>query len=215
MNESVKKITMVFVLLHLLILTNIASVGGEITSISSRVSLLSDFSINSFPIIFRPNTTQFSLNVSAEILNRDDQNLTVFQPNTIPYVRLNVSLVNQSLELDVRGFDTGSIDTCPYAPGITTEVHPMFLYVNQTDLLYLPDGNYTFWRPITFETPSYTLIHGKAYEAVLRMSSGIMNITYIEFDYSPTEQTLLSILFPLTTTITILAIYQKRRKKQL
>ena len=102
MNESVKKITMVFVLLHLLILINIASVGGEITSISSRVSLLSDFSINSFPIIFRPNTTQFSLNVSAEILNRDDQNLTVFQPNTIPYVRLNVSLVNQSLELDVQ-----------------------------------------------------------------------------------------------------------------
>jgi len=215
MDQPVKKITIVFVVLHLLILANPASVEGGTTTISSRVSMLSDFSINSFPNIFRPNTTQFSLNVSVEILNRDVQNLTVFQPNTIPYVRLNVSLVNQSLELDVRGFDTGSVDIDSYSPGITTEVHPMILYVNQSDLPYLPDGNYTFWRPITFETSSYTLIHGEALEAVLRMSSGVMNITYIEFDYTQTEQTVLSIVFPLTTTITILAIYQKRRKKQL
>ncbi len=214
MKLSVKKITITLVLFQLLILSNIASVEGEYTIVSSRVSLISDISINSFPSIIRPNTTQFSLNATVEVLNRDDQNRTVIEPNTIPYVFLNVSLVNQSLELEVYAFDSGSVESRSFIPGITVEVHPMIFYVNQTDLPYLPDGNYTFWRPINIETPFYNTTPGDAYEAILRMSSGEMNITYIPFDYTIPEYTALSLAFPLTmVTIIIFILYIKKRKR--
>ncbi len=214
MKHSVKKITISLALLQLLILSNIASVEGEYTIVSSRVSLISDISINSYPNLLKPNTTQFSLNATVEILNRDDQNQTLIESSTSPYVFLNVSFVNQSLELTVRSIGSGSVETCSYPPGITVEVHPMIFYVNQTDLPYLPDGNYTFWRPIYIETLFYNTTLGDAYEAILQMSSGVMNITYIPFDYIIPEYKPLSIVLPLTSIIVALLMICKCKKKK-
>lgn len=215
MRTSAKTTIMLFVFLQLLLLPNISNVEGEYTVISSRVSLISDISINSHPNFFLPNTTQFTLNATVEILNRDDQNQSVIESSDIsPKVFLNASFVNQSLELEVRKISNPSVTIYSYLPGITVEVNPMIFYINQTGLPFLPDGNYTFWRPINMGTQLSNMTPGDAFEVILHMSSGAMNITYIPFDYTVSEYTALSIIFPITTLLVVpLLIYGNLKRK--
>ncbi|UJG43303.1 MAG: hypothetical protein K9W46_13135 [Candidatus Heimdallarchaeum endolithica] len=75
-----------------------------------------------------------------------------------------------------------------YSPGITIENHSLKFYVNQTDLTYLPDGNYTLWRPIN---------EGEELPAIIIIKSGIINITYSSFGNQETEAVSFSLLSPL------------------
>ncbi|MHA1219832.1 MAG: hypothetical protein ACTSSN_04215 [Candidatus Heimdallarchaeaceae archaeon] len=217
MKAMVKKMLLIIMFLQLLLFPSALIVKGEHTIISSRVSLISDITINSYPNFFIPDTTQFSLNATVEILNRDDKNQSVTESSDMsPKVYLNASFVNQSLGLEIRTISHGTIMDYSYLPGITVENHPMIFYINQTDLHYLPDGNYTFWRPIIMVTQISDLTPGEALIAIIHMNSGIMNITYTQFDYHPTEQSNFSIFFPLSILLLVtLVIYKNRKRKRI
>lgn len=216
MKTIVKKALLIIMFLQLLLFPSALIVKGGHTIISSRVSLISDITINSYPNFFRPNTTQFSLNATVEILNRDDKNQSIIESSDVsPMVNLNASLVNQSLGLEVLIISHETIMEYSYLPGITVEKHPMIFYFNQTDLPYLPDGNYTFWRPINMVTQTSEITPGEALLAIIHMNSGIMNITYTQFYYNPTEQTNFLFVLPLSILmLIILEIHSKKRKRR-
>ena len=216
MKAMVKKMLLIIMFLQLLLFPSALIVKGEHTIISSRVSLISDITINSYPNFFRPNTTQFSLNATVEILNRDDKNQSVIESSDIsPKVCINASFVNQSLRLEIRGISHETIMDYSYLPGITVENHPMIFYINQTDLHYLPDGNYTFWRPINMVTQISDMTPGEALIAIIHMNSGIMNITYTQFDYNPTQQSNFSISLPLSMLLLVILVIHKKKKRKL
>jgi len=164
-----------------------------------------------------PNHTLFSFDAEAEILNRDDENQTVVEVGDFdPKGRIYASLVNQSLEMiqEVSYFTGGTDFT--YSPGITTEYEPGRLYINQSGLSHLPDGNYTLDRPIN---TAYKYGVGEPAEVLLtffQMISGIINITYANFTVLilPEETSAFSI--QLTTifliSIAILVVRRKRAK---
>lgn len=99
-----------------------------------------------------------------------------------------------------------------YVPGITVKHSYVKFYVNQSGLTQPPDGNYTFWRPINtgYMVNNITTLE---LSALVRMNSGNMNVTYIEFDYYPTEQTNVSFSLPLLHILLICTVIIAIRKK--
>jgi len=89
---------------------------------------------------------------------------------------------------------------------ITIENHSIKVYINQTNLTQLPDGNYTLWRPID---------NGEELPMIIRMKSGIMNITYSSFDNQETDKVSLLLIFLLVLFISlfsyVIIVYIRRR----
>ncbi|MHA1400473.1 MAG: hypothetical protein ACTSQE_09000, partial [Candidatus Heimdallarchaeaceae archaeon] len=128
----------------------------------------------------------FKIKAEVEILNRADENQTVISPDL--KLMINATLVNQSFKLVVEAMGPCMITYDTYSPGITIENHSIKVYINQTDLTQLPDGNYTLWRPINA---------GEELPTIIRIKSGIMNITYSSFDNQETDKVSLSLTFSL------------------
>ncbi len=149
MDKSKKKILIGITVIQLLLFSNIIQANGVIPVIASRISKISEIKVDDDLRYLRPNHTLFSFDAEVEILNRDDENQTVTEVGDFdPKVRICASLVNQSIEMiqEVSYF-TGWNDFT-YSPGITTEYEPIRVYINQSGLPHLPDGNYTLDRPI-------------------------------------------------------------------
>lgn len=172
-------ITLIFQIL----LLPISSVNGYQPVIDSRVSKINEITPNiSGP--YQPNSTLFGIEVEVEILNRDNKSQTVIELTDLnSYAFINASFVNQSLQLDLLSYGAAIIRQYSYKPGITTEYNLMKFYINQSGLTYLPDGNYTLWRPILFINSSGNITEGESLSTIISINDGNMNITYGSFNY--------------------------------
>ena len=217
MNNSKNKTLVGIIIIHLLLFSIIVPVNGEVSVIASRISKIGEIRVDNEPAYLLTNHTLFSIDIEVEILNRDDENQTVTEAgDCYPKTRINASLVNQSLE-------DSPIRTCypagtdfTYLPGITTEYEIVRLYIDQSALTSLPDGNYTLDRPIN---TAYIYGTGEPAEILLtffHILSGVINVTYSNFTTLtlPDETSAFSI--HLTTVLiisfAILLIWRKKAK---
>jgi len=195
MKRKLGKILVIAIIIHLIVFQIILSVHGDLPVVASRISGISNISV--IADHSAPNDTLFGISVEVEILNRADENQTVIELSDFrPNVFINATFVNQSLEIDPLACAHATIMRYSYQPGITSEGSLVKFYINQANLTYLPDGNYTLWRLIN---TAYIInnITSEELPAIITVSSGIVNITYIDFDYIPTEITSFSFIFPI------------------
>ncbi|MCE7737960.1 MAG: hypothetical protein KAU62_02205 [Candidatus Heimdallarchaeota archaeon] len=188
------------------------SVSGNLPVIASRVSEVSEIAVIT-NLYNKPNSTLFGIGVTVEILNRAEENQTVVELSDFyPKVFINATLSNQTLVIDPLMIAHATIMHYSYAPGITVEHSYVKFYINQSGLSQPEDGNYTLWRPIN---TGYFVNNITTLElpALIKMNSGNMNVTYIEFDYYPTEQTNVSFALPLLSILLICTVIFAIRKK--
>ncbi|MHA1346994.1 MAG: hypothetical protein ACTSVO_13710 [Candidatus Heimdallarchaeaceae archaeon] len=217
MDKSKKKILIGIIIIQLLLFSNILQANGDIPVIASRVSKISEIKVDDDPRYLLPNHTLFSFDAEVEILNRGDENQTVTELGDFdPKVRIYASLVNQSIEMiqDASYFTGGTEFT--YSPGITTEYEPIRVYINQTGLSHLPDGNYTLDRPINTASKYGTGEPAEVLLTFFQMISGIINITYTNFTVLTLPEETSAFSIQLTTmfliSIAILVVRRKRTK---
>ena len=188
------------------------SVSGNLPVIASRISEVREFAVIT-DLYNKPNSTLFGIGVTVEILNRVEENQTVVELSDFyPKVFINATLSNQTLVFDPLMIAHATIMRYSYAPGITVENSYVKFYINQSGLSQPQDGNYTLWRPIN---TGYIVNNITSLElpALIKLNSGIMNVTYIEFDYYPTEQTNFSFALPLLSILLICTVIFAIRKK--
>lgn len=181
-NKQIRRFLKTAVILCIIVFPNVLSVRGDKPIIASRISEIIDISIITDPDYYEQNTTLFGIETEVEILNRDTVNRTVTEwAVCYPKVSFKADLNNQSLEMQTSTscMDMGAIYT--YQPNITIEYDFRMVYVNQSDLNYLPDGNYTLRRYIMYISDS-NIVLGEMLETTFHMNSGIINITYPHFD---------------------------------
>ncbi|MCE7739774.1 MAG: hypothetical protein KAU62_08645 [Candidatus Heimdallarchaeota archaeon] len=218
MDKNKKKILIGITLIQLLLYSNVFSVYGELPVIASRISEIIEVTVLTDSAYNTPNNTVFGIDTKVEILNRDTKNQTVVEDAICyPKVNFNATLVNQSLEIE--RISAGCLDIFAmyyYQPNITIEYDIMKLYVNQTGLNHLPDGNYTLWRYIEYGSTVVDGTPGEILLTLINMNSGIMNVTYSYFDNPHTNEVSLTVMFPiafLAIFSQIAAIYKKRKHK--
>lgn len=188
------------------------SVSGNHPVITSRIPEVSEITVIADPYN-KPSSTLFGIGVTVEILNRAEEDQTVVELSDFyPKVIIHATLSNQTLVIGPLSIAHATIMRYSYAPGITVEHSYVKFYVNQSGLSQPPDGNYTLWRPIN---TGYFVNNITTLElpASIKMNSGIMNVTYIEFDYNPTEQTHVSFALPLISALLIYSLILKIQKK--
>ncbi|MHA1305594.1 MAG: hypothetical protein ACTSPI_17980 [Candidatus Heimdallarchaeaceae archaeon] len=205
MNKLLGKLLIIIVMIQILIFHSVLSVKGEQPVLASRISVITEITSSEpddNPLF--ENYTSFKIKAEVEILNRADENQTVISPDL--KLMINATLVNQSLTLVVEAMGSCMITYDTYSPGITIENHSIKVYINQTNLTQLPDGNYTLWRPID---------NGEELPMIIRMKSGIMNITYSSFDNQETDKVSLLLIFLLVLFISlfsyVIIVYIRRR----
>ncbi|UJG43287.1 MAG: hypothetical protein K9W46_13055 [Candidatus Heimdallarchaeum endolithica] len=187
MPKLLGKLLILILLLPILIFHCVLSIKGSQPVLFSRISEITEITISEStdnPLF--ENYTAFKIEAEVEILNRADENQTVISPDL--KLMINATLFNQSLKLVVEAMGSCMVTYDTYSPGITIENHFLKFYINQTDLTYLPDGNYTLWRPIN---------EGEELPTIIIIKSGIMNITYSSFGNQETEAVNFSLLSPL------------------
>ncbi len=215
MDNSKKKILIGITIIQLLLFSNMIQANGDIPVIASRISKISEIKVVDDPGYFVPNHTHFSFDVEVEILNRDDENQTVVEvPDCYPKVRVYASLVNQSIELTPIRHCYSMVTYFTYLPSITTECEVVRLYINQSGLSHLPDGNYALDRPINTASKYGA---GELAEVLLtffQMISGIINITFTNFTVLTLPEETFAFSIQLTTIFLIsIAILVVRRKR--
>ncbi len=217
MNTKSGKFLAISLIVFTLLLPCVLVVEGEESTIASRVSEISEVSELHNSYFSKPNTTLFGINVTVEILNKETENQTVTEiSDYLPKVIINASLENQSLEFERLGYVHSTVMKHTYQPGITVEYSYVMFYINQTDLDQLPDGNYTLWRPINTAYQWLNTTKAEVLLTTINVSSGVLNITYIEFDYNPTEVTSISFIFPIVFFLLFsLMVANNTRKKSL
>ena len=184
---------LVILVLLLTVLLIPLTVGSEdIPIIASRISDVTEISIINDIDLNKPNNTLFRINTTVDILNRCSENFTVYEnAEYYPKIVIGVSFVNQSLDLEPRiiSFDAGTDYT--YTPAITTEYESLLFYINQSDLPYLPDGNYTVLRPINTLYPS----NAELLPVQFQVSFGVADFTYANFTVLtiPSDETVSSV----------------------
>lgn len=189
------------------------SFANEDITIYTRVSLISEITINDEIDYAKPNTTVFSLNAEVEILNTEKENQTIIDPyNAYPKVSINASINNSSLSLEIYSISLDTIEFYTYKPGITKENNLMILYINQTGLTEFPDGSYIFWRQIYIGTSIADMYEGKAISTNISIVAGVMNISYGSFEgkENPTEE--IKYLWGTMTTMMMIGIYVRKQK---
>ena len=217
MDKSKKKILIGIIIIQLLLFSNIIQANGDITVIASRVSKISEIKVDDNPRYLKPNHTLFSFDAEVEILNRGDENQTVTELGDFdPKVRIYASLVNKSIELIQKVSYSTAWTDFTYSPGITTEYEPVRLYINQSGLSHLPDGNYTLDRPINTASRYGAGEPAEALLTLFQMISGIINITYTNFTVLTIPEKTSAYSIQLTTifliSIAILVVRRKRTK---
>ncbi len=168
----------ILVLLSSLFVCPLTVIGEDIPIIASRISDVTEISIIDDIDLNKPNNTLFRINTTVEILNRCSENYTVYEnADYYPKIVIGASFVNKSLDLEPRiiSFDMGVDYT--YAPALTTEYESLLFYINQSDLSYLPDGNYTVLRPISTLYPS----NSELLPVQFQVSSGVAYYVYANF----------------------------------
>ena len=210
-----KKILIGIIIIQLLLFSNMIQANGDIPVIASRISKISEIKVGDDPDLLGPNHTHFSFDVEVEILNRDDENQTVTEAaDCDPKVRIYASLVNQSIEMIALRSCASEFTDFTYSPGITIEYEPINVYINQSGLSHLPDGNYTLDRPIN---AAYKYGVGEPAEVLLtffQIISGIINITYTNFTVLtlPEETSAFSIQLTIMFLISIIILVVRRKR---
>ncbi|MCE7739803.1 MAG: hypothetical protein KAU62_13740 [Candidatus Heimdallarchaeota archaeon] len=198
MNKKIGKFLTISLIVLTLLLPYTMVVEGEESTIASRISEISEVSVLHNSYFSEPNTTLFDINVTVEILNKEAENQTVTEiSDYIPKVFINASLENQSLEFERLGYVHSTVMKYTYQPGITVEYSYVVFYINQTDLDQLPNGNYTLWRPINTAYQWLNTTKAEVLMTIITVTSGVLNITYMDFDYNPTEVTSTSFMTPI------------------
>lgn len=198
MNKKIGKFLTISLIVLTLLLTYTMVVEGEESTIASRISEISEVSVLHNSYFSEPNTTLFGINVTVEILNKEAENQTVTEiSDYIPKVFINASLENQSLEFEQLGYVHSTVMKYTYQLGITVEYSYVVFYINQTDLDQLPNGNYTLWRPINTAYQWLNTTKAEVLMTIITVTSGVLNITYMDFDYNPTEVTSTSFMTPI------------------
>lgn len=198
MNKKIGKFLTISLIVLTLLLTYTMVVEGEESTIASRISEISEVSVLHNSYFSEPNTTLFGINVTVEILNKEAENQTVTEiSDYIPKVFINASLENQSLEFEQLGYVHSTVMKYTYQLGITVEYSYVLFYINQTDLDQLPNGNYTLWRPINTAYQWLNTTKAEVLMTIITVTSGVLNITYMDFDYNPTEVTSTSFMTPI------------------
>lgn len=197
MNKKIGKFLTISLIVLTLLLPCTIVVEGEESTIASRISEISEVSVLHNSYFSEPNTTLFGINVTVEILNKEAENQTVTEiSDYIPKVFINASLENQSLEFERLGYVHSTVMKYTYQPGITVEYSYVVFYINQTDLDQLPNGNYTLWRPINTAYQWLNTTKAEVLMTIITVTSGVLNITSMDFDYNPTEVTSTSFMTP-------------------
>lgn len=212
MDKKFGKFLVITLIVHTLFLPSVLSVSGDLPVIISRISEVREFAVIT-DLYNKPNSTLFGIGVTVEILNRAEENQTVVELSDFyPKVFINATLSNQTLVIDPLMIAHATIMRYSYVPEITVEHSYVKFYINQSGLTQPPDGNYTLWRPIN---TGYIVNNITTLElpTLIKMNSGIRNVTYIEFDYYPTEQTNVSFALPLLSILLICTVIFAIRKK--
>lgn len=215
MDKKFSKFLVITLIISTLIFPSALSVTGDVSIIASRISEITEISVITGPESNKPNTTLFGINVTVEILNRDDENQTVVEcADCYPKVCINASFVNQSLEMSPIAMCMNSVTYFTYPPSITTEYEVITFYINQSGLSQLPDGNYTLGRPINTASKYGAGEPAEELLTTIQIIAGAINITYPNF----TNQTLPEVSLAFTTQFVVIAllssaIFVVRRKR--
>ncbi len=180
-------------------------ITGSTPTIASRISQITEISVTTDNSYDKPNTTLFRINVSVEILNRNTENYTVIETaDYYPKIVINASFVNQTLGLEPIIISLNLGTEYIYQPAITEEYESIKFYINQTNLACLPDGNYTIIRPINTASKYVGIEAAEMLPTLIRVTSGITNITYANFTDLPLPEVSSAFTATLTTTFLLL-----------
>ncbi|MCE7747790.1 MAG: hypothetical protein GPJ51_05295 [Candidatus Heimdallarchaeota archaeon] len=216
MNKKIGKFLTISLIVLTLLFPYTMVVEGEESTIASRISEISEVSVLHNSYFSEPNTTLFGINVTVEILNKEAENQTVTEiSDYIPKVFINASLENQSLEFERLGYVHSTVMKYTYQPSITVEYSYVVFYINQTDLPYLPNGNYTLWRPINTAYQWLNTTKAEVLMTIITVTSGVLNITYPSFNYGPTDNVTFSSISSLVfLSLCLYPIIRFRRRRK-
>lgn len=216
MNKKIGKFLTISLIVLTLLLSYTMVVEGEESTIASRISEISEVSVLHNSYFSEPNTTLFGINVTVEILNKEAENQTVTEiSDYIPKIFINASLENQSLEFERLGYVHSTVMKYTYQPSITVEYSYVVFYINQTDLPYLPNGNYTLWRPINTAYQWLNTTKAEVLMTIITVTSGVLNITYPSFNYGPTDNVTFSSISSLVfLSLCLYPIIRFRRRRK-
>lgn len=199
----------------LLLIGACANISGFQPIISSRVSKVLEITKIASN---QENKTVFQIDVEVEILNRANENQTVYELSDFnPKVFINAKFVNSSLTLEQFVAAQVTIVSYTYPPGITNETATIEFYINASGLEQLPDGNYTLWREINTAYPFVNETTAEAKLTNITVIDGQIEIYYPEFDFvtQTTVETSFTFLVPTIIAVVIITLsyYTKSIKK--
>jgi len=217
MIEKSVKFLVIGIFIPILVFPSILSAHVYLPLVASRVSKINEIVVVPNPDFHVPNVTFYGIDVDVEILNRADENQTVVELAILdPKVFIEVKFVNQSLEFEAIAIGFTQIKRYSYQSGITAENDYVVFYINQSNMTQLPDGNYTLYRPIFWESPELSIVTGETLQTNITVTSGIVNITYANFNYQSTD----NVSFSNISSLVILSLclypiirFRRRRRK--
>ncbi|TET77635.1 MAG: hypothetical protein E3J43_05630 [Candidatus Heimdallarchaeota archaeon] len=217
MIEKSVKILFLGILIPILVFPSILSSHGYLPVIASRVSKINEIVVIPNPDYNVPNVTLYGIDVDVEILNRADENQTIVELAILdPKVFIDATFVNQSLEFEAVAIGFNQVKRYSYQSGITTENDYVVFYINQANMTQLPDGNYTLYRPIFWESPELSFAPGETLQTNVTVTSSIVNITYPSFNYDPTDNVTFSSISSLVfLSLCLYPIIRFRRRRKL
>ncbi|MCE7739773.1 MAG: hypothetical protein KAU62_08650 [Candidatus Heimdallarchaeota archaeon] len=216
MIEKSVKILVISIFIPILVFSSILSAQGYLPVIASRVSKINEIVVIPNPDYNVPNVTFYGIDVSVEILNRADENQTVVELSILdPKVFIGATFVNQSLEFGAIAIGFAQVKRYSYQSGITAENDYVVFYINQANMTQLPDGNYTLYRPIFWESPELSIVAGETLQTNITVTSGIVNITYANFNYQSTDNVTFSNISSLVfLSLCLYPIIRFRRRRK-
>jgi hypothetical protein len=216
MIEKSVKFLVISIFIPILVFPSILSVHGYLPLVSSRVSKINEIVVIPNPDFHIPNVTLYGIDVDVEILNREDENLTVVELAILdPKVFIEAKFVNQSLEFEAMAIAFAQVKRYSYQPGITAENDYVVFYINQANMTQLPDGNYTLYRPIFWESSELSIVKGETLRTNITVTFGIVNITYANFSYLSTDNVTFSNISSLVIfSLCLYPIIRFRRRRR-
>ncbi|MHA1690616.1 MAG: hypothetical protein ACTSU7_03160 [Candidatus Heimdallarchaeaceae archaeon] len=219
MIEKSVKFLVIGIFIPILVFPSILSAHVYLPLVASRVSKINEIVVIPNPDFQIPNVTLYGIDVDVEILNREDENLTVVELAILdPKVFIEAKFVNQSLEFEAMAIAFAQVKRYSYQSGITAENDYVVFYINQANMTQLPDGNYTLYRPIFWESSEHSIVTGESLQTNITVTFGIVNITYANFSYLSTDNVtfsnISSLVFLSLCLYPIIRFRRRRRKSR-